>query len=370
MSRGRRADADLGARLDADGAGAARPRPRFARLAGACRPWTAPLAVADGHADGRSAGSTSLGARGIPSRGRDAAAGDRSRAEPVRPPPGPAGRANGPSPATLGRTRRRGPGRRRHRRRRGRRPAHPRRPPTARPAPGHPGPSAETGPAERPASPRRSRRTSARRLREVAGPASRVMRVHDGPRADAHRPGRRADAVTLGGDVYVRQGRLAPARTGAAAALLAHEASPCRRAARPGRPARAPAGRRRRARRRRRSRWCRERAVPPAARGAVPVPRGSRAVRPARGTAAGRAAAVPRPHRPRHARRGRPRAPSGLDGSRTRRRPRRRCAGPGRRADAAAADRVRAGRLTMTATASGRAAASPSATGSRAGQGD
>ena len=50
------------------------------------------------------------------------------------------------------------------------------------------------------------------------------MRVHDDARADAIARAHAADAVTLGADVYFRQGRLAPDdRRGEA--LLAHEAS-------------------------------------------------------------------------------------------------------------------------------------------------
>jgi hypothetical protein len=50
------------------------------------------------------------------------------------------------------------------------------------------------------------------------------MRVHDDARADTIARAHAADAVTLGADVYFRQGRLAPDdRRGEA--LLAHEAS-------------------------------------------------------------------------------------------------------------------------------------------------
>ena len=89
--------------------------------------------------------------------------------------------------------------------------------------PGLPGPPAEAGP-EPPVPPRRVPPDVRRRLREVAGPGADVMRVHDDARADAIARAHAANAVTLGADVYFRQGRLAPDdRRGEA--LLAHEAS-------------------------------------------------------------------------------------------------------------------------------------------------
>jgi hypothetical protein len=61
------------------------------------------------------------------------------------------------------------------------------------------------------------------RLREVAGPGADAMRVHDGGAADTIARRHRADAVTLGRDVYLREGRLDPdSRRGFG--LLAHEA--------------------------------------------------------------------------------------------------------------------------------------------------
>ena len=91
--------------------------------------------------------------------------------------------------------------------------------------PGLPGPPAEAGPLpEPPAPPGRIPPDVRRRLREVAGPGADVMRVHGDARADAIARAHAADAVTLGADVYFRQGRLAPDdRRGEA--LLAHEAS-------------------------------------------------------------------------------------------------------------------------------------------------
>ncbi|MDN5778924.1 MAG: DUF4157 domain-containing protein [Humibacillus sp.] len=62
------------------------------------------------------------------------------------------------------------------------------------------------------------------RLRREVGQAADVMRVHAGPHADAHARAEDADAVTLGRDVYLRQGRWAPRRE-EGVALLAHEAT-------------------------------------------------------------------------------------------------------------------------------------------------
>jgi hypothetical protein len=62
------------------------------------------------------------------------------------------------------------------------------------------------------------------RLRREVGPAADLMRVHAGPHADAHARAADADAVTLGSDVYLRQGRWAPRRE-EGVALLAHEAT-------------------------------------------------------------------------------------------------------------------------------------------------
>jgi len=62
------------------------------------------------------------------------------------------------------------------------------------------------------------------RLRREVGPAADLMRVHAGPEADAHARAADADAVTLGRDVYLRQGRWAP-RLEEGVALLAHEAT-------------------------------------------------------------------------------------------------------------------------------------------------
>jgi hypothetical protein len=50
------------------------------------------------------------------------------------------------------------------------------------------------------------------------------MRVHEGPRADAYARAADADAVTVGADVFLRQGRWAPHRE-EGVALLAHEAT-------------------------------------------------------------------------------------------------------------------------------------------------
>jgi hypothetical protein len=62
------------------------------------------------------------------------------------------------------------------------------------------------------------------RLRQDVGAAADAMRVHDGPRADARARAAGADAVTVGRDVHLRQGRYAPHRQ-ETLALLAHEAT-------------------------------------------------------------------------------------------------------------------------------------------------
>ena len=66
--------------------------------------------------------------------------------------------------------------------------------------------------------------TARSRLRPLAGPAVDVMRVHDGPASDALARSAGADAVTVGRDVHMRQGRYAPHRD-RGLALLAHEAT-------------------------------------------------------------------------------------------------------------------------------------------------
>jgi Domain of unknown function (DUF4157) len=62
------------------------------------------------------------------------------------------------------------------------------------------------------------------RLRREVGRAADLMRVHDGPHADAQARAADADAVTVGRDVHLRQGRWAPRRE-EGVALLAHEAT-------------------------------------------------------------------------------------------------------------------------------------------------
>jgi hypothetical protein len=62
------------------------------------------------------------------------------------------------------------------------------------------------------------------RLREVAGPAADALRVHHDGAADALARAHRADAVTVGRDVYFRDGRYRPRREDGFA-LLAHEAA-------------------------------------------------------------------------------------------------------------------------------------------------
>jgi hypothetical protein len=62
------------------------------------------------------------------------------------------------------------------------------------------------------------------RLRQAAGPAADLMRVHLGPASDALARVAEADAVTVGADVHVRRDRYAPRRP-EGLALLAHEAT-------------------------------------------------------------------------------------------------------------------------------------------------
>jgi len=62
------------------------------------------------------------------------------------------------------------------------------------------------------------------RLRDFAGPAADVLRVHSDAAADRTAVAHAADAVTMGADVYVRDGRFRPDEP-AGFALLAHEAT-------------------------------------------------------------------------------------------------------------------------------------------------
>lgn len=71
------------------------------------------------------------------------------------------------------------------------------------------------------------------RLRPAVGPAADAMRVHHDDRSDALARQQRADAVTVGRDVYFRHGRLQPAdRRGFG--LLVHEATHVLALLRPG----------------------------------------------------------------------------------------------------------------------------------------
>lgn len=62
------------------------------------------------------------------------------------------------------------------------------------------------------------------RLREVAGPGADALRVHHDSAADITARAHRADAVTTGRDVHIRDGRFRPDEP-AGFALLAHEAA-------------------------------------------------------------------------------------------------------------------------------------------------
>jgi hypothetical protein len=61
-------------------------------------------------------------------------------------------------------------------------------------------------------------------LRAIAGSGADTMLVHDGPESDAIARRNRSDAVTIGRDVHLRSGRLAP-DTAEGFGLLAHEAA-------------------------------------------------------------------------------------------------------------------------------------------------
>jgi Domain of unknown function (DUF4157) len=71
------------------------------------------------------------------------------------------------------------------------------------------------------------------RLRTAVGPAAEAMRVHHDDRADTLARDLRADAVTLGRDVYFRHGRLRP-QDARGFALLVHEATHVMALLRPG----------------------------------------------------------------------------------------------------------------------------------------
>ncbi|MEU6885640.1 DUF4157 domain-containing protein [Streptomyces viridosporus] len=71
------------------------------------------------------------------------------------------------------------------------------------------------------------------RLRTAVGPAAETMRVHHDERADKLARDLRADAVTLGRDVYFRRGRLRP-QDARGFALLIHEATHVMALLRPG----------------------------------------------------------------------------------------------------------------------------------------
>ncbi|WP_035845067.1 eCIS core domain-containing protein [Kitasatospora azatica] len=71
------------------------------------------------------------------------------------------------------------------------------------------------------------------RLRAVAGPAADLLRIHDGPEADALARSHRAEAVTIGRDIHFRSGRYRPQERDGFA-LLAHEATHVMALLRPG----------------------------------------------------------------------------------------------------------------------------------------
>jgi hypothetical protein len=81
----------------------------------------------------------------------------------------------------------------------------------------------------------------AARLRSHAGPAAAALRVHDGAHANAVAAAHRADAVTVGADVYFRRGRYRPEEP-AGFGLLVHEATHVVERFRPGAASRQPGG--------------------------------------------------------------------------------------------------------------------------------
>jgi hypothetical protein len=120
------------------------------------------------------------------------------------------------------------------------RPGQPARPSPAAPEPADPG-GADRGALTRPGELRDLLPSVRYRLRRDVGAAADAMRVHDGPQADARARAAGADAVTIGRDVHLRQGRYAPHRQ-ETLALLAHEATHVAAVLEPGRAWRAVVG--------------------------------------------------------------------------------------------------------------------------------
>lgn len=89
------------------------------------------------------------------------------------------------------------------------------------------------GPGERPVAGRPLPADVRSRLRDVVGRGADVLRVHDDDEADALARAHRADAVTVGRDVYFRAGRFRP-REERGFGLLAHEATHVLALLRPG----------------------------------------------------------------------------------------------------------------------------------------
>jgi hypothetical protein len=90
-----------------------------------------------------------------------------------------------------------------------------------------------TGPAEPAPQGRELPSDVVSRLRSVVGPGVETMRVHDDEAAHETAVAHRADAVTVGRDVYLRQGRLNPHEP-RGFGLLAHEATHVVERTRPG----------------------------------------------------------------------------------------------------------------------------------------
>ncbi|MCJ1676501.1 DUF4157 domain-containing protein [Streptomyces sp. APSN-46.1] len=190
----------LGERLDAQG------RRLAARLLTPL-PWAGPLGVFIGHAAGL-----------VVCAGRF----DRIESDPDRPVPLVAPVVGGRSRRAYGAPRAEPPA-----------PAAPGARPAGDPAPGRlpapPTPAEAAGGPAGDALPAPARA----RLRSAVGPAADAMRVHDDEPADALARAHRADAVTIGRDVFFRHGRLRP-REERGFGLLVHEATHVLALMRPG----------------------------------------------------------------------------------------------------------------------------------------
>ncbi|MFI8835024.1 DUF4157 domain-containing protein [Streptomyces afghaniensis] len=193
----------LGERLEAEG------RLLAARLQ-AHLPWAGPLHLLMDRTAALAAGADRFERIDVPSdRPWPAAPAPAAPSDPRRPVPG-SGAGGAPEPVRVGGARR-PPG-----------PTEPPRPPAPPPGAQPPEETGDPLPA-----PTRSR------LRAAVGPAADALRAHHGASADALARSRRADAVTVGRDVYFRHGRLRP-QDPRGFGLLVHEATHVLAVLRPG----------------------------------------------------------------------------------------------------------------------------------------